>query len=486
MIHAHFAPADIALLTVYFGITLLVGFWKRQRGTEDYLIASRKLSLPVFVATLVATWYGGILAVGEFTYQSGLANWTTQGLPYYVFAILFALILAPRVRQAGLYTIPDKLAQAYDRKTALLGATYAFIMVTPAPYILMVGQLITMAFGWPLLVSMIVGTLFSVVYVYVGGFQSDVRINIFQFLLMFSGFAISLVVLSGKLGGFGWLTTHLPKAHLQLDGGMDRGYILVWFFIAFWTLIDPGFHQRCYAAVTPKVARNGILAAVVCWALFDFLTTTTGLYARAAMPNLPEAAQPYAFPILADRFLPPLVKGLFYVAMLATVMSTLVSYTFLAAMTVGRDFMWRLHGETGNERVPRYTQWGLVLSTAVGIAIGVAVPSVVKQWWAIGSVFVPGLLLPLLTSYYPRAKVSAGFAFTGMLLGTCSSLACLLTGWFHHGVKADTPEFPFGTQPMYVGLGVAIAIYLLGLHARFLKPGEPVEGTSAAGLESTT
>src|SRR5258707_242510 len=119
MIRAHFAPADIALLTVYFGITLLVGFWKRQRGTEDYLIASRKLSLPVFVATLVATWYGGILAVGEFTYQSGLANWTTQGLPYYVFAILFALILAPRVRQAGLYTIPDKLAQAYDRKTAL-------------------------------------------------------------------------------------------------------------------------------------------------------------------------------------------------------------------------------------------------------------------------------------------------------------------------------------------------------------------------------
>ena len=69
MPRAHFAPADIALLAAYFGITLVVGFWNRRRSTEDYLIASRSLSLPVFVATLVATWYGGILAVGELTYS---------------------------------------------------------------------------------------------------------------------------------------------------------------------------------------------------------------------------------------------------------------------------------------------------------------------------------------------------------------------------------------------------------------------------------
>src|SRR6266540_1942979 len=80
---AHFAILDILLLAAYFVSTLIIGFWKRRKSTEDYLIASRSLSLPVFVATLVATWYGGILAVGEFTYQYGLANWTTQGLPYY-------------------------------------------------------------------------------------------------------------------------------------------------------------------------------------------------------------------------------------------------------------------------------------------------------------------------------------------------------------------------------------------------------------------
>jgi SSS family solute:Na+ symporter len=481
MTRAHFAIADIALLAAYFGFTLMVGFWKRKRTTEDYLIASRALSLPVFVATLVATWYGGILAVGEFTYDAGLANWTTQGLPYYIFAVLFAVILAPRVRQAGLYTIPDKLAAEYDRKTALLGAACAFVLITPAPYIRMVGQLVSVSFGWDILPAMLVGTLFSVVYVYAGGFQSDVRINVFQFCLMFAGFALALPILAARLGGYHWLAAHLPKEHLRLDGGQDIGFILVWFFIALWTFVDPGFHQRCYAARTPSTARCGILIAVLCWAAFDFLTTTTGLYARAAMPDLPSGTHELAFPLLAERILPPGVKGLFYIAMLATVMSTVVSYTFMAAMTLGRDFIWRLRGEKDNARVPRYTQAGLLLATGFGIVISLLIPSVVRQWYALGTVVVPGLLLPVVTGYLPRWKIRPTFAFYTMLAGIAVSLACLLSGWvrfdaplgWHLDVYADTAQFPFHMQPMYPGLLASAAVYALGRTVQSLKPPKP-------------
>lgn len=459
---AHFSAADLLLLTSYFAITLAVGFWRRKRNTEDYLIASRTLSLPVFVATLVATWYGGILAVGEFSYQYGLANWTTQGLPYYIFAILFAIFLAKRVRSASLYTIPDKLAQAYGRPAALLGAGFAFFMVTPAPYVLMVGELVAVAFGWPLLPAMLVGTLFSIVYVYVGGFQSDVRINIFQFILMFVGFAVALVSLAVRLGGFGWVAAHVPPEHLKLNGGIDAGFILVWFFIALWTLVDPGFHQRCYAARDGRVARNGILVAVICWAIFDFLTTSTGLYARAALPNLAPEQTGMAFPLLAESFLPSGVKGLFYVAMLATVMSTVVSYTFMAAMTIGRDFWWRLRGEHHNARVPRYTQWGLIITTLTAWVVAMAVPSVVKQWFAIGTVFVPGLLLPLLTAYYPRVMIRPAMTVAAMSISAGASAFCLGLGWYRHGVSWETENFPFHTQPMYVGLVVSGSIYLIG------------------------
>lgn len=455
----HLATIDLLLLALYFGVTLIVGFWKRRRSTEDYLIADRALSLPVFVATLVATWYGGILAVGEFTYEYGLANWTTQALPYYLFALVFALFLAPRVRQASLYTIPDKLAREYDHKTALVGAAFAFAMVTPAPYILMTGRLIQVTFGGPLLPAMIIGTLFSIVYVYVGGFQSDVRINIFQFVLMLAGFAVALPLIAAKTGGFHWLATQLPAEHLKLDGGLGMPYILVWFFIAFWTLVDPGFHQRCYAAKSPTVARNGILVAILFWMSFDFMTTTTGLYARAVLPDLPPGTHELAFPLLAERLLPAGVKGLFFIGMLATIMSTVVSYTFLAAMTIGRDFVWRLRRERENDNVPRYTQMGLIVATLVGIGICLLVPHVVKQWYAIGTIFVPGLLIPVVAGYMPRWKPAPTTAFLILLLGSGTSLTCLMSGWLKHGLAADTPQFPFGLQPMYPGLAAAILLY---------------------------
>jgi SSS family solute:Na+ symporter len=466
---AHFAPIDIALLAAYFAVTLVVGFWKRQRNTDDYLIADRSLGLPVFVATLVATWYGGILAVGEFTYESGLANWTTQALPYYLFAILFALFLAPRVRTASLYTIPDKLAREYDRKTALFGALLAFVLASPAPYILMVGQLLKVAFGWQLVPAMIVGTLFSIVYVYVGGFQSDVRINVFQFCLMFGGFAAALWVVSSRTGGFHWLAAHLPPDHLRLDGGLGLPYILVWFFIAFWTLVDPGFHQRCYAAKSPTVARNGILMAVACWAVFDFLTTSTGLYAKATMPNLAPGTEGMAFPLLAERLLPPGVKGLFYVAMLATIMSTLVSYTFLAAMTIGRDLIWRLRGEADNANVPAYTRWGMLAAAILGITGSALLPTAVGQWWTIGTICVPGLLFPVVTGYVERWRVGAGFAFGSMAAGTGLSLAWLAAGWTRHGVS-PTAAFPLNLQPMYPGLIAAALVYVAGRIARSRTP----------------
>ncbi len=464
MTRAAFAPLDLALLGAYAVLTLAIGFWKRRRTHEDYLVGGRALGLPVFVATVVATWYGGILGVGEMTYRYGLINWTTQGLPYYIMAAVFALTLAGKIRSASLYTIPDKLNEVHGRGAALVGAACAFLMTTPAPYVLMVGQLVHLVTGLPLLQAVVVGVLFSVAYVYVGGFQSDVRINVFQFLLMFGGFIVALPIIAVRTGGLDGLIRGLPPDHLRLDGGLGFGYVAVWFFVAIWTMVDPGFHQRCYAARTPQIARKGILIAILCWIVFDLLTTTTGLFARAAMPDLVGAQAGYAFPLLAERLLPPGAKGLFYIAMLATVMSTVVSYTFLGAMTIGRDFIWRMTGGP-IERVTSLTRMGLVVTSVLAIAIAMAIPSVVQQWWAIGTVCVPAMLPAVLTGYAPKWKVGPAWTTLGMVVGGGTALTCLATAWMKHGLGAemsDSSLFPFGLQPMYPGLVAAAAAYLAG------------------------
>ena len=160
-----FTPLDIGVIAAYFVAVLIVGFLASRRGSGEieFLLAGRSLTTPIFVMTLVSTWYGGILGVGEFSYRYGISNWVVQGVPYYFFAIIFAFLLAKRIRKTNFTTIPDKLEEAYDRKTAVLGSVLTFLLMTPAPYVLMIGVLLQMVTGWSLTLCVITGTIATTV-----------------------------------------------------------------------------------------------------------------------------------------------------------------------------------------------------------------------------------------------------------------------------------------------------------------------------------
>lgn len=454
--------ADKGIILAYFIGVLLIGFFsgrKSTSSTSDFLLAGRSLTLPVFVMTLVSTWYGGILGVGEFSYRYGVSNWVVQGVPYYIFAAVFAFVLAKKIRATNLLTIPDKLHQSYDKRTALLGALLTFILMSPAPYVLMLAVLLQLVTGWGFISCLLVGTIATTAYLFFGGFRSDVNTDIFEFILMFIGFAVILPFAYGKFGGLEFIQQHVPPLHLTWNGGNSIQFVIVWFFIALWTLVDPSFHQRCYAAKSGEVAQKGILVSIIFWFMFDAMTATAGLYARAALPDI---AQPVmAYPLLAEVTLPSVAKGVFYVGMLATIMSTLNTLAFVSATTIGRDMVWRYRNEIDDARVNRYTQWGLVLTAVLSVALALEIPSVIKLWYTIGTIVIPGLLVPLVASYFDRWRISPVYAFAAMLFGWLTSVGWLLAGWSQQLGSADL--YPFGIEPMYPGLLVSISIWLVGL-----------------------
>jgi len=440
------APIDLIIVAVYLVGIFLVGlkYARNYRSDiDEYLLAGRKLSLPAFVATLVATWYGGILGVGEFTYRYGILNWVTQGLPYYVFAILFAIFLAPRIQRSGLYTIPDQLYQRYGRPAGFVGSIFIFFLTNPAPHLLMIAILISAIFNISFWVAFLVGLFFSLVYVFLGGMRSDVLTDIVQFGLMFLGFGILVVNLLKNYGGLTFLQQSLPPDHLRFSGGESWQYILVWFFIAFWTFVDPGFYQRCYAARSPQTARRGILISVIFWLIFDMLTTTSGLFARALLTDIDPLT---AFPRLGEITLGNFWRGLFFVGLLATIMSTLDSVSLLSAMTFGRDILWRLKPNTA---INRNTQIGFIVTILISTAVILFIPSVVKIWYTLGTLFIPGLLVPIIGNFTSK-KIKPTVIFTGMLLSFGTTLI-----WFVAGIvtgSVDAPDFPLNVQPFFVGL----------------------------------
>lgn len=454
-----FSNLDITILIGFFLVIIFIGFLPKKKNLQDadgYLLSGRKVGMFLFILTNVATWYGGILGVGEFTYRYGILSWFTQGLPYYIFAFLFAIFFAGKIQNASLFTIPDKLEETYGRKIGVISAVIIFLLVSPAPYLLMIGLLIQMIFGLSLLTSLIIGILFSVIYLYRGGYRANIYTDAVQFFVMFIGFFIIVFAAVSGWGGSDFLQSELPAKYLTITGDASPTFIIVWFLIALWTFADPGFHQRCYSAKTPNIAKYGIIISIIFWALFDFLTTTTGLYSRAILPHMYNPV--LSFPMLAEKILGTGFKGIFYAALIATILSTLNSFLFISATTFGRDFIAKYKNNDNEKDLIKYTRTGLIVSAVISIILAYLFTSVIELWYMIGSVLIPGLLFLIFGAYFKRFRINSKYAVLESISAVSASII-----WMIIRPQLTGNTFAVEIEPMIVGMIVAVSIHLFAV-----------------------
>lgn len=443
---------DLSIIIAYLLAVFTVGFFNnKQNGSLDYVLMGRKLTLPAFVMTLVSTWYGGILGVSEFSTSYGISNWVVFGLPYYVFGIGFALLIAKRARNLGVSSLPEILRKDYGVGAGRLSSIWVLLLANPAPYVLTLGFLMNYFFGISLWVSIILGAAFSLVYIYRGGFSSVVNTDRIQFSLMFVGFLILLVSLTVKYMNPLELWAALPESHRSLTGGHSPAYILVWFFIASWTLVDPGFHQRVYATTSPAVAKRGILFAVCFWFIFDAMTTLTGLYAFSYLAGSTAPSQ--AFLELGYQILPIGLQGVFFAAILATVMSTLDSNTLVSGIVIGQDLLFdtSLREKYSGPVIIRIS---MLVVFILSLVLAIYLPSVIDLWYTFGTIAIPALLLPTLFSIVDRPLPGKAVRLNLIIPPLVSMF------WFNFG-KVDEWSYLYGLEPFYPGVMMSVLIVLI-------------------------
>ncbi|MCE1190440.1 MAG: hypothetical protein LWX56_15030 [Ignavibacteria bacterium] len=459
---------DVSLIVLFFvigGFIAYIPAMKKKGAALDYMLAGRGVTLPVFVMVNVASWYGGILGVGEFTYRYGIINWFTQGLPYYIFAFLFAVFLVKKIKSKDLLTIPDAIALRYGKIPALLAAILIYLLTSPAPYVLMTAIIISHIFALSAGLSILLVCLFTVSYLWFGGFRSDIVVNVYFFILMFVAFAVVVVLLYSQFGGLSFFQAHLPPEHLQIPGNASFAYIIVWWLIAIWTFADPGFYQRVQSARSASVAKTGVLISILLWFLFDLFSNSLGLYARSLLPGLADPAQSYLF--LADKYIGPGVRGLFYAGLFATILATLNSFFFLSATTFANDLYYKtkdilLRGpETESPQmstnIVSHTRIGLLVTACISGLISYFIPSVINIWYVLGSVCIPGIIFVLLSVYYPKFSISSGYITLEITLSFIGG-----TGWWilrnYNMIQGWLNEI----EPMITGLLIGLIIHTIG------------------------
>ncbi len=363
-----------------------------------HMIMARTLTLPLFIATLVASWYGGIFGVTEISYNTGIYCFLTQGIFWYISYIIFALFVVKTISKYAPYTFPDMIHELFGKRSSYLSSIFNFFNVLPIAYTLSLGLLIHTIFGLNLYLSTIIGSFCIITYTIKGGMLADVYSDLIHFIVMCSSVLLVVVFAYYYLGDFSTLHQKLPSHYFTLQSDQSISSIFMWLFIALSTLVNPSFYQKCFATNSYKITRTGIFISIIIWMIFDCCTVLGGMYAKLYYDSLYSSGEYFSsinahssmYLIMALDILPPGLKGFFIAGILATIISTLDSNLLISSNTLCFDIIDKRYRSIRLQRI------SIILVALLAICLSFIFNGSVKQVWKhIGSLTSGSLTVPV-------------------------------------------------------------------------------------------
>lgn len=417
-------PVDLVLLGGYLLLMLWLGVHVGRRigSFREYFVVSGRLGTPLLVCTLVSTYYGldVLFGVSEVSYQEGLVAFYVYARPYYLFILIAALVVARRLKRHDFLSLPDVLAAHYGDPARIIGALASFVYSVPILAVMGLGVLLDVLFGIPFAWGVVAGAAFSLAYTVLGGLVADSLTDTVQFVLMCVTLGIAAWLGLERIGGVEALFARLPESHARPTGTYPVPILLVFALGGASALVDPGFYQRIFAAVSYRAVATALCIGVVLWAAFDWVVTIMGMVARASELSITDPS--YALLEATVAILPAGLLGLFLVGVVATAMSTIDTYLLIAGGNLAYD-IWRplrRGGEPDDAALIRGTRLGMVFATAVTVALALFFQSIVSAWVFMSTLLVGTALVPILAGLYLRGPLprAAGTASTATGFGT--------------------------------------------------------------------
>jgi SSS family solute:Na+ symporter len=453
---------DITIIILYLLSMLAFGWWGKQRSknSTDYLVAGRRLGIPLYTSTMAAVVIGGASTVGGvgLGYKYGISGmWLVVSIA--VGLLVLSLVFSATISRLKVFTVAEMLKLRYG-----INATSAsgIVMVV---YTLMLTVTSTIAyatifnvlFGFPRLASIVVGGVVVVAYSSLGGMWSITLTDVVQFTIKTIGiFALMLPFTWNRAGGLAGIRERLGDSVFDI-GAIGGGTIVTYFVIySFGMLIGQDIWQRVFTAKSPKVARwGGTMAGVYC-VLYGIAGALIGMSAKVVMPDIVSKDDVYAD--VALHVLPVGLSGIVLAGAVAAMMST-ASGALIATATVARHdvvpLLMRMIGrpvavDTGvdPEHDVRSNRVYVMITGLLAIVLAALISDVISALTIAYDVLVGGLLVAILGGLVWRRATGIG-ALASMAAGTVGTLATMAA---MGNVLAN--------EPVYVGLVCSLAVYV--------------------------
>src|ERR1700761_6073190 len=197
----------IAILPVYLGTTILIG-WITRRHSESanaFLNATRSLPLPVVTAAFLATNCGALEVVGM---SAMAAQYGAKALHFYLIGaipamIFLALCMMPVYRRSGVRSIPEYLEYRYGGRIRLVNACVLAVtmLLFGGISLYAMAEVLQVVAGMNFSASVLLSAGVVLVYVMLGGVRATIYNEVFQLLVMIAGL-LPLAIRNWNRGAF--------------------------------------------------------------------------------------------------------------------------------------------------------------------------------------------------------------------------------------------------------------------------------------------
>lgn len=225
------------IVIAYMAIIFFKGVSKaRQIGdTDDFLVAGRNIGWFLLFCTMGATVIGGGASIGAIgrTYDWGVLMLLVS-TGWYLHFIFSGLVVAPQFRQANLYTVAGYFGHRFGEGPRFLMlilslmfsvfivaaqmAAFGSVLATIMPEFADVSRVLTWA--------IVIGGAMVVIYSTAGGLLAVIHTDVYQFLILMMGFAVTLLFCIPDVVGSYNSNTHnfIPTRFSVMDLQDARGF----------------------------------------------------------------------------------------------------------------------------------------------------------------------------------------------------------------------------------------------------------------------
>ena len=448
-----FSIGHLAIMAMTICLVLGGGLYAARsvHSSEGFSLGGRSAGVPMIAGSIAGTCVGGGATIGtaQLAGSVGLsAVWFTIGVGL---SLLFmGLIYARPLRYTGLETISQYIVGNYGKGAGRITscATSFGILFSAVSSILPGIGLLAALTGLSPVISAGLLLLLVILYAFFGGMKTASIGGILKMLVLFvTLFALGFAAWQG-LAASPELLGEKPEGFLSIWGTSTSAILTNVASVLVGMICTQTYIQAIFSAATPRTAAVGLILAAMVAIPIGLPCAMMGIYMQSAHPELPAML---ALPAYLLQYASPLMGGMALGGIVLGVIGSISGLSLGVGTMVARDMlepMLKVRTEAGKLMLMRLSVVG-----AIAIAMAIALSNQGSQilFWNYLSMSLRGcgVFIPLTLAIFRPKALDSKWAMASMILSICSAAAA---GLIHTAVS-----------PVFVGLGVSLAVVLLGI-----------------------